>query len=133
MSAAERARWGIAVGLVLAGAFLLRIWGIKQGLPYAYNADENAHFVPKAIALFDVPTLAPICLSLWGTAGILRGGRLGHYAIAGLGLGLACATKYTGGIVLLPLLAASAVHGRRAVPGLALAAVVSIAAFFVAN
>src|SRR3954453_7620924 len=52
MPAAERARWGIALALVLAGAFLLRIWGIKQGLPYAYNADENAHFVPKAIGLF---------------------------------------------------------------------------------
>src|SRR5881275_2735844 len=52
MPAAERARWGIAVALLLAGAFLLRVWGIKQGLPYAYHADENAHFVPKAIGLF---------------------------------------------------------------------------------
>src|SRR3954454_15281151 len=52
MPAAERARWGAAVGLLLAGAFMLRLWGIKQGLPYAYNADENAHFLPKAIGLF---------------------------------------------------------------------------------
>src|SRR5215212_916399 len=230
MPAAERARWGIAVGLLLAGAFLLRIWGIKHGLPYAYNADENAHFVPKAIGLFghgwnphyfvnppaytyllhvvfdvwfggregvshayatnqtevfvvarvtaaligtlavwllylvgarlfdrrvgllaagllavaflpvfyshlalnDVPTLAPICLSLWGTAGVLRGGRAGSYALAGIGLGLACATKYTGGIVLLPLLAAGTVRfaepaGRRgALVGLALAGVLAI-------
>jgi Dolichyl-phosphate-mannose-protein mannosyltransferase len=237
MPAAERARWGIAVGLLLAGAFLLRIWGIKHGLPYAYNVDENAHFVPKAIGLFghgfnphyfvnppaytyvlhfvfdvwfggragvshayatnqtevfivarvtaallgtlavwllylfgarlfdrrvgllgagllavaflpvfyshlalnDVPTLAPICLSLWGTAGVLRGGRMWHYALAGLGLGLACATKYTGGVVLLPLLAAAVVQflepGRRrdALLGLLLAGAVSVAAFFVAN
>src|ERR687885_1538083 len=190
MRAAERTRWGAAVALLLAGAFVLRIWGIKHGLPYAYNADENAHFVPKAIGLFghgwnpdyfvnppaytyllhivfaiwfggregvshafathptevfvvarvmaailgtlavwllylagarlidrrtgllaagllavgflpvfyshlalnDVPTLAPICLSLWGTAGILRAGRMPQFAIAGVGLGLACAT-----------------------------------------
>ena len=53
MPVAERARWGTAVALLLVAAFLLRVWGIKQGLPYAYNADENAHFVPKAIGLFD--------------------------------------------------------------------------------
>jgi hypothetical protein len=38
-------------GLVLV-AFALRTWGVKQGLPYAYNTDENAHFVPTAIGLF---------------------------------------------------------------------------------
>src|SRR3954452_24551393 len=52
MPAAERVRWGAAVGLLLVGTFLLRVWGIKHGLPYSYNADENAHFVPKAIGLF---------------------------------------------------------------------------------
>jgi Dolichyl-phosphate-mannose-protein mannosyltransferase len=231
MRAAEggRLRWGIAVGALLAGALALRVWGVKQGLPYAYNADENAHFVPKAIQLFghgwnphyfvnppaftyllhlvfavwyggregvsntfavdqgqvfviarvasavvgtlavwvlylagarffdrrvgllaagllavaflpvfyshlalnDVPTLAPICLSLWGTAGILRDGRRRHYALAGVGLGLAGATKYTGGIVLVPLLAAAVI--RRDVKGLVLAGVLSVAVFFATN
>ena len=41
-------RWRV----VLAVALGLRVWGVKQGLPYAYNADENAHFVPNAIGLF---------------------------------------------------------------------------------
>ncbi|MTD43493.1 phospholipid carrier-dependent glycosyltransferase [Conexibacter sp. W3-3-2] len=198
-------RWSAAIVALLLGSFLVRIWGVDHGMPYAYNADENAHFLPKAIGLFghgwnphyfvnppaytyvlhivfagwfggreavasqfasdptevwvvarvtaaalgtlgiwllylagkrffdrrvgllaaglmavaflpvfyshlalnDVPTLAPICLSLWGTAGILHRGWTRDYVVAGLGLGLACATKYTGGIVLLPLLAAT--------------------------
>ena len=36
----------------LAFAFGLRVWGVHHGLPYAYNADENAHFVTRAIGLF---------------------------------------------------------------------------------
>ena len=39
----------LAVGLLLLGSLLLRIWGADHGLPYAYNSDENAHFVPRAI------------------------------------------------------------------------------------
>jgi Dolichyl-phosphate-mannose-protein mannosyltransferase len=229
--------WWLGVLVLLAGVLALRVWGVRSGLPYAYNADENAHFVPKAIGLFghgwnphyfvnppaftyalhivfavwfggragvsnsyaadptsvlvvarvtaallgtlavwllylagarmfdrrvgllaaallgvgflpvfyahlalnDVPTLAPICLSLWGTAGVLRDGRLRWYVLAGAGLGLATATKYTGGIVLLPLLAAAAVHladrtrRRQALAGLVVAGVLALAAFFVAN
>ena len=44
-------------GLLLAGILLvalaLRLWQIDHGLPFAYNADEAEHFVPKAIAMFD--------------------------------------------------------------------------------
>ncbi|WP_205698648.1 glycosyltransferase family 39 protein [Conexibacter sp. SYSU D00693] len=230
-------RWGLAVGVLLVGTFVLRVWGADHGMPYAFNADENAHFVPKAIGLFghgwnpdyfvnppaytyllhivfdvwfggregvsaqyasdptevfvvarvaaaacgtlavwllylagarlfdrrvgllgaallgvaflptfyshlalnDVPTLAPISLALWGVAGVLRMGRLGDYAVAGLGIGLACATKYTGGIVLLPLLGATlaqflAPEGHRpALRGLVVAGACSVLAFVVAN
>ena len=31
---------------------MLRIVGFKTGLPYVYNADENSHFVPRAIGMF---------------------------------------------------------------------------------
>ncbi len=195
-----------ALALVLLLALGLRLWGIRQGLPYVYNSDEDAHFVPRAIgmltlgwnphyfanppaytdllrlvfaawfggragvshtfavdptavftlarvcaallgtlavwllyiagarlfdrgvallaaaleavaflpvfyshlALNDVPTLAPLTLSLLGTAGVLRKGRARDYLLAGVGLGFGCATKYTAGIVLLALLAAAA-------------------------
>jgi hypothetical protein len=230
-------RWALAVAGLLLGAFLIRVWGVDHGLPYAYNADENAHFVPKAIGLFghglhphyfvnppaytyllhlifgvwfggregvsrsfasdptevlvvarvtaaavgtlavwllyiagrrffdrrvgllaagllsvsflpvfyshlalnDVPTLAPVCLALWGVAGVLRFGRPRDFALAGLGLGLAAATKYTGGIVLLPLLGAGAAQfvapgGRRpALKGLALAGALAVLGFVIAN
>jgi hypothetical protein len=229
----------VALGVLLIATLVLRLWGIKQGLPYIYNVDEESHFVPKAITFFghslnpnyflnppaysyvlnivfelwfgsrdavahtyatnptaiyvlarvvasvlgtiavwltyltgkrlfdrgvgliaaaifglaflpifyshlalnDVPTLAPVALSLYGVAGVLRKGRLGDYVIAGIGIGLAAATKYTGGITLLCLLAAaaSAASGaagsehrhtaRRLLGGLAAALV----AFLIAN
>ncbi len=195
----------VALAVLLLATLGLRLWGIKQGLPYSYNVDEAQHFVPRAIAFFghdynpryflnppaysyllhvvfelwfgsgdavsrayttdptavftlarvvaaalgtasvwllylagarlfgrvcgllaaavfglaflpiyyshvavnDVPTLAPLTLSLWGIAGVLRAGRLRDYLIAGVGIGLAAATKYTGGITLLCLLVAS--------------------------
>jgi hypothetical protein len=31
---------------------VLRVLGSDHGLPYAYNADENSHFVPRAIGLY---------------------------------------------------------------------------------
>ncbi len=78
------------------------------------------------LALNDVPTLAPLTLSLLGTAGILRRGRMLDYLMAGVGLGLAGATKYTAGVMVLPLLAAAvaryldggaSVEGRAGVDG----------------
>jgi hypothetical protein len=94
--------------LYLVGA---RLAGRGVGLLAA--ALEAVAFLPvfyAHLALNDVPTLAPLTLSLLGTAGVLRKGRAVDYTLAGVGLGLACATKYTAGIVLLPLLAAGAIR-----------------------
>ncbi len=231
-------RWAWAgLALVLGGGLALRLWGVRQGLPYAYNADEADHFVPHAVAMFetgtlnpryfanppaftyllhllfaiyyggahgaehafavdpasvytlarvaaaslgtvalwllylagarlfnravgllaaaieavaflpvfyahlalnDAPTLAPATLSLLGSAGVLRKGRPRDYVLAGVGLGLAAATKYTAGIMLVPLLAAVVLRGldtgkRRALVGLALAGACALAAFLIAN
>ena len=222
-------------GLLLV-TLLLRLWGIKQGLPFSYNVDEATHFVPRALAFFggdynpryffnppaysyllhivfelwfgsadaatrtyvanpsdvyvvgrvlaavlgtgavwltylagarffhrsvgllgaavfglaflpifyshlalnDVPTLAPVALSLYATAGVMRRGRLRDYALAGLGIGLAAATKYTGGVTLLCLIGASACDGAGgqkwlAARGLAVALLVALGAFVVCN
>ena len=40
------------LALVLCVALGLRLWGIKEGLPYVYNIDEAGHFVPKAVTMF---------------------------------------------------------------------------------
>jgi 4-amino-4-deoxy-L-arabinose transferase-like glycosyltransferase len=200
-----------ALLLLLAVTLLLRLWGIKQGLPYSYNVDEAEHFVPRAVGFFsqnlnpnyflnppaysyvlhivfelwfgsadavnrayasnptevfvvarvvaavlgtisvlltylaaarlfdravallaaaifglaflpifyshlalnDVPTLAPVALALYGIAGVLAGPRMRDYLIAGAGVGLAAATKYTGGITLACLIVAWAFDARR--------------------
>ena len=224
------------MGLLLLVTLLLRIWGIKQGLPYSYNSDEATHFVPRAIAFFstnlnphyflnppaysyllnvvfelwfgsadaavraytvdptavfvvarvvaavlgtvsvwltylaakrifdrtvallgaaifglaflpifyshlalnDVPTLAPVALSLYGVAGVYRLGRTRDYLIAGIGIGLAAATKYTGGITLVCLLAAAGCDGSargagHAVRNLGLGLLTALGAFTLAN
>jgi 4-amino-4-deoxy-L-arabinose transferase-like glycosyltransferase len=130
--------------LYLAAA---RLFDRRVGLVAA--AIEAVAFLPvfySHVALNDVPALAPLTLSLLGTAGILRRGRALDYLIAGVGLGLACATKYTAGIVLLPLLAALAArhlerdgeppagaHALGAIAGLAIAGAAALVAVLLAN
>jgi hypothetical protein len=225
-----------ALWLLLAATLALRLWGIKQGLPYSYNSDEATHFVPRAIAFFshdynpqyflnppaysyllhfvfelwfggpdavrrayvsdptevfvvarvvaavlgtvavwltylagerlfnktaallgaaifglaflpifyshlalnDVPALAPVALSLYGVSGVLRNGSRRDYVIAGIGIGLAAATKYTGAITAVSLVAAGicdAVGGAplKAVRRLLLALACGVLAFVAAN
>src|SRR6185312_787104 len=85
------------------------------------------------LALNDVPTLFGVCLALVGVGGIVRRDRAVDYVVAGIGLGLGCATKYTAGIVLLPIIAAALVHGRAALGRLAIGAGAALVAFVIAN
>ncbi len=39
------------LGLILLVATVLRVWSIDHGLPYSYNLDERAHFVPHAVTM----------------------------------------------------------------------------------
>jgi len=41
----------LVLALILLVAAGLRLWSINHGLPYAYNLDERAHFVPHAVAM----------------------------------------------------------------------------------
>lgn len=237
LPASDRLRWGIAVGALVLGGLVLRLWGVRSGLPWAYNADESSHFLPQAVGMFrgdldphyfinppgftyathiglrlrfggadavwsafardpgsvyvvgrvvsaligvtsvwliylagvrlldrrtgllaagllsvaflpvfyghlalnDAPTVAPVALGLWASAGVLRYGRDRDYLVAGLAVGLAAAMKYTGGIVLLPVLVAAVVQAAQpdgrvpAVRGTMLAFIAFAVGFVAAN
>ena len=47
------------LGLILLGALALRLWNLDHGLPFAFNADEAEHFVPRALAIADGGGLDP--------------------------------------------------------------------------
>jgi hypothetical protein len=47
----RRRTTAIWLGLILVVATVLRLWSVKNGLPYAYNLDERAHFVPHAVTM----------------------------------------------------------------------------------
>jgi hypothetical protein len=62
------------LALILLVAFGLRVWSLGHGLPYAYNLDERAHFVPHAVAMtggdlnpgyFINPPFLTYMLALW--------------------------------------------------------------------
>ena len=42
---------GAALGWILLGALVLRLWSLKHGLPFVYNTDEEQHFVPRALTM----------------------------------------------------------------------------------
>ena len=97
------------IALWLLYATGARLFGRAVGLLAA--AIEAVAFLPvfyAHLALNDVPTLAPVTLSLLGSAGrAAQRPRCATTCSPGIGLGLACASKYTAGIVLV------AVRSRR--------------------
>ena len=59
------------------------------------------------VALNNVPAMTAGILALFGAAGILHRGRTRDFVIAGVGVGIAAGTKYTVGIMVLPVLVAA--------------------------
>src|SRR5215213_3948486 len=47
-----RLGWPAALAGLFLAALVVRLIGLRTGLPYVYNADENSHFVPRAIGMF---------------------------------------------------------------------------------
>jgi 4-amino-4-deoxy-L-arabinose transferase-like glycosyltransferase len=143
----------VVVALLGAGAvWLLYLLGARlfdRGAGLLAAAVEGVAFLPVFyghFALNDAATLLPLTLSLFGSAGILRYGRKRDYALAGLGLGFACASKYTAGIAIVPLVAATATRyldsmngiptrptSRRVLTGIAVAGGCALGAFLLAN
>jgi hypothetical protein len=92
----------IAAGLLFAVG--KRLYGAAAGLVAA--AFMSFSFLPVFyghLALNDVPTLLPLTLGLLGAVRIYQRGTLADYALAGAGLGLASAFKYTAAALLLPI------------------------------
>ena len=43
----------LALALVLAGGLLVRLYGLRHGLPFSYHSDEALHFTNRAVAMFE--------------------------------------------------------------------------------
>jgi 4-amino-4-deoxy-L-arabinose transferase-like glycosyltransferase len=127
----------LAVGLIFVAArrFFDRRIGLVAALLMAVA------FLPvfySHVALNNVPATAAASASLIGTAGILSRGSQRDYLLAGAFVGVAAATKYLDGIVVVPMLTAillgpqgpGALPLRRAL-GLGLGA--ALAAFVICN
>src|SRR4051794_24742262 len=49
----------LILGGILLLALILRLWGIKYGLPFAYQIDEERVYVRKAARMLDAGSLNP--------------------------------------------------------------------------
>lgn len=90
-----------------------RAYGRRAGLLAAVFLGIFPLFVVHShYATVDVPVTFWMTASLWATVRATDSRRTSWYALAGLTAGLATATKYYGGLVILPLLAWHSVRGE---------------------
>ena len=96
-------------------------------------------FLPVAysrFALTDVGALLPATIAVYGAVRAQETGRLAYFALGGAAVGLAVGFKYTAGLLVAPLIAASLLtkaHRRTAMLGLVTAAAIGVIAFLLTN
>jgi len=115
-----------------------RLSGVREGLVAA--ALLAFAFLPVSlsrVAVSDVGALIGVSLAIFGAVRIHEGGGLRWFPLTGLAIGVALAFKYTTGLLVIPLLIASATRLRRDGPVillyLALAAVAAAALVLASN
>ena len=134
----------VAVALCLLGVAAIyavgrRLWGTFEGLvAAAVLAFAVLPVAYSRYAVTDVGVLLPMAMSVYATVKIAEDGRRRYYVIAGLGLGLTVAFKFTAGLVLVPILVAAAIRARRQslrdiVIGVAIVGGLAIAVFAITN
>jgi len=151
MSVAETARprlragvrigwWPAALGGLFLGSLILRLVGISTGLPYVYNADENSHFVPRAIGMFghslnpdyfvNPPAYTYLVHALyvlrWGTDPATIGGAYAADPTAAFEIARAASATLGALAVVLTAIAAARLFGDRRV-GIVAGAVLAVA------
>jgi hypothetical protein len=129
------------VGIAVVYAVGRRLWGTFEGVVAA--AVLAFAFLPVAYsryALTDVGALFPVALATYAMVRIHEDGARRYYLIAGLGLGLTVAFKYTAGLILVPLMVAVVLRARKAqrslrelAIGTGVVAGVSVLVFFLTN
>ena len=99
----------MSVGTVAVVAFIgRRLYGAAGGLLAAAFAALMPLSVRFAhLAITDTPAVLWTALALLGAVRIVQEGRRCDYLLAGVGAGLAAATKYPAGLVVLPVILAA--------------------------
>jgi Dolichyl-phosphate-mannose-protein mannosyltransferase len=136
----------VAVALSLLGVAAVysvgrRLWGASEGVVAA--AVLAFAFLPVAYsryAVTDVGVLFAVCLAAYAMLKIHEDGARRYYLIAGLGLGLTVAFKFTAGLILVPILVAIVLRAlkeertvRELAIGTGIVAGVSVIVFFLTN
>lgn len=84
-----------------------RVSGVLTGLLAAFFVAVNAfHAERSQMVEVDVPLAFAVTFSLWASLRMMESPTTKNYVIAGLTIGMAASTKYTGAILILALVAA---------------------------